>query len=108
MNLVTCLIGGPVISNLTFVIMGSEQKTENMESSRFAEYCQLPHLPIDASKMNKITLKSKVVANKTTSISLSKLSEYGKKAVVATVFVKSGTSSNKTAYPNLLAVPLNA
>ena len=68
MNSVTCLIGGPVISNLTFVIMGSEQKTENMESSRLAKSCQSLHRPIIASKTSRKTQRSKADVNKATSI----------------------------------------
>ena len=74
---------------------------------QFVEYCQLPHPPIDASKTNRIILESKAIANKTMPISLSKLSEYSKKAVVVTVLVKSGTSLYKKACQSSHAVPLS-
>jgi hypothetical protein len=59
------------------------------------------------SKTNRIILESKAIANKTMPISLSKLSEYGKKAVVVTVFVKSGTSLYKRACQSFHAAPLS-
>ena len=61
-----------------------------------------------ASKMNKITQKSKADVNKVTNTSWHKSNRFGKTVAVVTAFVKSGTSLSKMACQSLVVAPLNA